>query len=205
MHNILWYSLFCLLAYLLGSLSSAIIVCRVAGLPDPRSQGSKNPGATNVLRLGGKKLAAITLLGDVLKGFLPVFIAVHLLQPPLLISLVMIAVFLGHLYPVFFGFQGGKGVATAFGAILALSWLTGLALALTWGLVAYLTRLSSLAALVTALLAPIYTFFLTEKFYALPVLFMSLFLIWRHRSNIQRLLKGQEPKMGSSSKNLPSS
>lgn len=195
MHNILWGVLFCFLAYLLGSLSSAIIVCRLAGLPDPRSLGSKNPGATNVLRLGGKKLAAITLFGDVLKGFLPVFLAVLWTHNPILISAIMIAVFLGHLYPIFFGFQGGKGVATAFGAILALSWPIGLLLILTWGLIVYIFRLSSLAALITAILAPIYIFFFSETIYTLPVLVMSLLLIWRHRSNIQRLLKGEEPKM----------
>ncbi|HXH54342.1 MAG TPA: glycerol-3-phosphate 1-O-acyltransferase PlsY [Gammaproteobacteria bacterium] len=189
--------IFCLLAYAIGSLSSAVIVCRLAGLPDPRNSGSKNPGATNVLRLGSKKAAIATLFGDVLKGFIPVFIAMHINSTPQFVGLVMLAAFLGHLYPVFFGFKGGKGVATAVGTLFALSVPLGLFTVATWGIIVYCSRLSSLAALVAALLSPIYTFWLLNTQYTLPVFIMSVFLFWRHRANIQRLLRGTEPKIGS--------
>jgi acyl phosphate:glycerol-3-phosphate acyltransferase len=191
--------LLCVMAYLIGSLSSAVIVCRMAGLPDPRNVGSKNPGATNVLRLGGKKLAAITLLGDVLKGVIAVALALLIDPDPFVISSVMVAVFLGHLYPIFFGFQGGKGVATAFGAIATLSLSVGGLLIATWGIIFYLFRYSSLAALITAGLAPFYIFLLADKWYVIPVSIMSLMLIFRHRTNIEKLLKGTEPKTGKNS------
>jgi acyl phosphate:glycerol-3-phosphate acyltransferase len=186
----------CLLAYCLGSVSSAIIVCRLAGLPDPRTAGSKNPGATNVLRMGSKKIAAITLLGDILKGVIPVVIAIHINPSPTFVGPVMVSVFLGHLYPVFFKFQGGKGVATAIGTIFALGWSLGLLCVGTWGIVVWRSRFSSLGALVSAILAPIYVgFFLSFKF-AIAVVVMSVFLFWRHRGNIRRLIKGTEPKIG---------
>lgn len=188
------------MAYLLGSVSSAIIVCRLSGLPDPRSEGSKNPGATNVLRLGGKKLAALTLLGDVLKGFIAVKLAMWFNPNPLNIAPVMLAVFLGHLYPIFFNFKGGKGVATAFGAIAGLSWLVGALLIGTWGLMVFLFRFSSLAALVSALLAPIFVALLLNIQYAIPVLIITFILLWRHRGNIDRLIKGTEPKLGQKAK-----
>ncbi|HEY5789789.1 MAG TPA: glycerol-3-phosphate 1-O-acyltransferase PlsY, partial [Gammaproteobacteria bacterium] len=143
-----------LVAYLLGSLSSAVIVCRLAGLPDPRSGGSGNPGATNVLRLGGKRLAAVTLLGDLLKGLLPVLAARLLGVEPALLGVIALAAFLGHLYPLFFGFRGGKGVATALGVLLGLDWVVGLATLLTWLAVALLSRYSSLSSLVATALAP---------------------------------------------------
>ncbi|MCK5092187.1 MAG: glycerol-3-phosphate 1-O-acyltransferase PlsY, partial [Gammaproteobacteria bacterium] len=142
--------------YLLGSISSAIIVCKLMRLPDPRTQGSGNPGATNVMRLGGKKAAAITLAGDMLKGLIPVAIAQSLDMNMLVISSVGLAAFLGHLYPVFFRFKGGKGVATAIGVLLAASWKVGLAVIITWLIVARLLRISSLAALIAFLLAPLY-------------------------------------------------
>ncbi len=145
-----------LVAYLLGSLSSAIIVCRLAGLPDPRSDGSGNPGATNVLRLGGKKPAIVTLAGDMLKGLLPVLLGHALGLAPVLLALVGLAAFLGHLYPVFFRFQGGKGVATALGVLLGLDWVVGLATVATWLAVAFLTRYSSLSALIATGLAPVW-------------------------------------------------
>lgn len=192
----------------MGSISSAIIVCRIAGLPDPRTAGSKNPGATNVLRLGSKKAAAVTLLGDMLKGVIPVTLALYFNLKPFVVGLVMLAAFLGHLYPLFFRFQGGKGVATAFGAIIALSWPVGLLLVASWGFVFALFRYSSAAALTAAILAPIFIFWEQDyclkvfwyDCYVIPVSIMSVLLIWKHRSNIQRLLKGTEPRIGRSSK-----
>jgi len=182
-----------LTAYLFGSISAAIIVCKILGLPDPRTQGSNNPGATNVLRIGGKKAAAITLAADMLKGFLPVLLAVLLNSDELTLALVAFAAFLGHLYPLFFGFKGGKGVATALGVILGLSWPVALAMMLTWLAVAYGLKVSSMAALVAAALAPFYFWWLTgsEVFIIMSVL-LSILLIWRHRSNIQRLIDGTE-------------
>ncbi len=183
-------------AYLLGSLSAAIIVCRLMGLPDPRSQGSKNPGATNVLRYGGKKAAAITLLGDALKGFIPVTIALQILQEPNQLAMVAIAAFLGHLYPIFFGFKGGKGVATAFGVFVGLSWIVGLALLATWATMAFAFKISSLSAIIAAVLSPIF-FWLIEGHpgWIIMSIVVSLILLWRHRSNIKNLISGDEGKL----------
>lgn len=193
---------FILLAYLCGSLSSAIIVCKLLRLPDPRTQGSGNPGTTNVLRIGGKIPAIITLLGDVLKGAIPVLLAEWYGVMPWGLSLVMLAAFLGHLYPIFFRFQGGKGVATAFGCLIALSWPIGVSLAITWVFVAALFSYSSLAALVATALAPVYTWYFTggRTEYICTVIIMSAILIYRHRSNIQKLLAGKESKIGQSNK-----
>ncbi len=185
------------IAYLFGSISSAIIVCKLMGLPDPRTQGSRNPGATNVLRIGGKKAAIITLLGDMLKGVIPVLIVKWMGLSDITIALVTFAAFLGHLYPIFFGFEGGKGVATALGCILALSWPTGLAWLLTWVVVAVLFRYSSLSSLVASILAPFYIGYVTHDIiFAATIAVMSVILIFRHRSNIQKLLQGQENKIG---------
>ncbi len=182
-----------LTAYLFGSISAAIITCKVMGLPDPRTQGSNNPGATNVLRLGGKKAAAITLFGDMLKGLIPVLIAVLLKSDDLTLALVATAAFLGHLYPVFFAFKGGKGVATAFGVILGVSWPVALAMLLTWLTVAYGLKISSLSALVTAVLAPFYFWWLSgSNVFIIMGAFISMLLIWRHRTNIKKLLEGTE-------------
>jgi len=182
-----------IVAYLFGSISAAIIVCKTMGLPDPRTQGSNNPGATNVLRIGGKKAAAITLLVDMLKGFLPVFMALFLISDERTLALVAIAAFLGHLYPLFFGFKGGKGVATAFGAILGINWMVALVMMLTWIIVAYGLKISSMSALVAAVLAPFYFWWLTgSTAFILMSVFISVLLIWRHRTNIQRLIKGTE-------------
>ncbi len=193
-------------AYLLGSLSFAVIVSRAMGLADPRSYGSGNPGATNVLRSGSKKAAAATLLLDAFKGWLPVALLAWLgpaLGLPAAASAVAgLAAFLGHLYPVFFGFKGGKGVATAAGVILALQPLLGLAVLLTCIAVAVITRHSSLAALTAAVLAP--ACYLAAHGWLWPAhgltLFtlslMGLLLLWRHRANITRLLAGTEPKIG---------
>ena len=185
-----------LVAYLAGSLPCAILVCRLMGLPDPRTQGSGNPGTTNVLRIGGKKAAILTLAGDVLKGWLPVFGAGCLNADPLTLSLIALAAFIGHLYPIFSHFRGGKGVATAFGALTALNPTLGMLLAATWLIVALLFRYSSLAALVTALLAPFYTACLSGLLPAAITIIMSLWLIMKHRSNIQNLLAGKEKKIG---------
>ncbi len=183
--------------YLIGSIASAVVVCRLMGLPDPRTQGSKNPGATNVLRHGGKKAAALTLTGDVLKGLIPVLIA-HLLQLPAeVIAATAAAAFLGHLYPVFFGFRGGKGVATAFGAMLGISWVLALVVLAIWLLTALVFRYSSLSALTAATLAPVCTIVMQPiPAYFVAVTGMSVLLIWRHRSNIRNLLAGTEDRIG---------
>jgi glycerol-3-phosphate acyltransferase PlsY len=181
------------LAYLTGSVSSAIIVCKMMGLADPRENGSGNPGATNVMRIGGKKAAAITLVGDALKGLLPVLLAKALGVDSLVLSLVVFAAFFGHLYPIFFEFKGGKGVATSLGVTLGVAWLLGLAVAATWFVVYKLGKISSLAALVAATLTPIYVWLIVGNV-NLTATFtvISLILLWRHKSNIQRLLAGQE-------------
>lgn len=185
------------IAYLLGSISSAIIVCRIMGLPDPRSQGSGNPGATNVLRIGGKKAAALTLVGDMLKGLIPALAALLLGVPDLILALVGAAAFLGHLYPVFFGFQGGKGVATALGVQFGWNWLFGAIIAGIWLFVAKVLKISSLSALIAMGLAPIIAWFLTQSpELAVTQLLMSVLLFWRHRSNIRQLLAGTEGKIG---------
>jgi glycerol-3-phosphate acyltransferase PlsY len=184
-------------AYLLGSISSAIITCRMMGLPDPRTIGSKNPGATNVLRTGSKKAAALTLFGDFLKGLLPVLLGLGLGAEPPVLALIGMAAFLGHLYPVFFGFQGGKGVATALGVILGLSWPVALAALLTWLLMAKVFKISSLSALTAAILTPLYCWLLAPQMeYIILFSVLSLLLIWRHRSNIRNLMSGAEGKIG---------
>jgi glycerol-3-phosphate acyltransferase PlsY len=187
------YVLIILGTYLIGSLSSAIIVCKLWGLPDPRSQGSNNPGATNVLRLGGKLPAIITLLGDGCKGLLPTLLAVLLHLPSVIIAAVMLAALLGHIFPVFFKFQGGRGVATAMGSFLGLSWLLGLILISVWAAVILITRVSSLGALIATIIAPFVTWLvLHDIIFTLTVVLMSLILLIRHKENIERLIKGKE-------------
>jgi glycerol-3-phosphate acyltransferase PlsY len=185
------------IGYLAGSISTAILVCRVMGLPDPRSEGSRNPGATNVLRFGGKKAAAITLAGDFFKGLLPVLLARLAGLEDLGLALTALAAFLGHLYPIFFGFEGGKGVATAFGAILGLSWPVALAALVTWLFMAFVVRISSLSALTAAVLTPLLGWWFNLPLaYNAAILAMVVLLIWRHRSNIRNLLAGAEDKIG---------
>jgi len=185
--------LFVPFAYLTGSVSSAIIVCKMMGLADPRENGSGNPGATNVMRIGGKKAAAITLAGDALKGLVPVLLAKTVGVESLILSAVVFAAFLGHLYPVFFGFKGGKGVATSFGVTLGVTWLLGLVVSGTWLLVYKIGKISSLAALVAALLTPLYVWLIVGDLYMVGTfVLISVILLWRHRSNIQRLLAGKE-------------
>lgn len=196
-----------LAGYLLGSLSFAVVVSRVMGLSDPRTYGSKNPGATNVLRSGNKAAAAVTLLLDGFKGWLPVWAVVHWGDAWGLgagtVGLVGLAAFLGHLFPVFFGFKGGKGVATAAGVLLGFEPWLGLAVLLSWVLVAVFTRYSSLAAIVAALFAPFFYLFGDGVAWdvaapvALATGIMGVLLLWRHAQNIQRLIAGQESRIGS--------
>lgn len=191
-------------AYLLGSIAFGILVSRLFGLPDPRTVGSGNSGATNVLRSGKKLAAALTLLGDAFKGWFPVWLA---LQPGMsmwVVSCVGLAVFFGHLYPIYHRFKGGKGVATALGVMLAISPMLAVAALLTWIIVFALSRYSSLAAIVAAALAPLYAWLILPNAdnvlgisdYVLTVLLMSVFLIWRHRTNLQKLLAGTESGFG---------
>jgi glycerol-3-phosphate acyltransferase PlsY len=185
-----------LLAYLCGSVSSAIIVCKLMRLPDPRIEGSGNPGATNVLRIGGKKPAIITLFGDALKGFIPVLIAQAFGLNTFDLSLVVFAAFIGHLFPIFFKFEGGKGVATYIGGLLAFSWPAGLCWIGTWLAMALIFRFSSLAALTASIVAPIYVWYFTDsKSAAYVFVIMSILVFYRHRSNISNLLNGAEKKL----------
>ncbi|MCU7904663.1 MAG: glycerol-3-phosphate 1-O-acyltransferase PlsY [Candidatus Thiodiazotropha sp. (ex Epidulcina cf. delphinae)] len=188
-------------AYLMGSISSAIIVCRLMGLPDPRSQGSNNPGATNVLRIGGKKAAAITLLGDSIKGLIPMLTAHLFGATPLILALTGMAAFLGHLYPVFFGFKGGKGVATALGVQFGLHWGIGGAVGLVWLFIAKVVNISSLSALISMALAPLIVWAIWPKAELVAMqIAMSTLLFWRHRSNIANLIKGSEEAIGEGEK-----
>lgn len=199
-----------LAAYLIGSLSFAVIVSRLMGLNDPRSYGSKNPGATNVLRSGNKAAAALTLLLDGLKGWLPMALVMWFGKDYGMregaLAAVGLAAFIGHLYPVFFGFQGGKGVATAAGVLFGVHWVLGLATLATWVIVAFFSRYSSLAAIACAIFAPWYyligdrSFWYVDKLIALAMVVMSAFLIFRHRENISKLLKGTESKLGAKKK-----
>lgn len=185
-----------LLGYLCGSVSSAIIVCRLLRLPDPRTQGSGNPGATNVLRVGGKKAGALTLAGDLLKGTLPLLLARLVTGDPLVLSVVGAAAFMGHLYPLFFGFKGGKGIATGLGVLLGWHWLAVLLTAATWLLVARLSKISSLSALTAFLLAPAYVWLATASAeMSITMALLTAVTFWRHRANIANLLAGTEPRL----------
>ncbi len=167
-------------------------------LPDPRESGSGNPGATNVLRVGGKFAAALTLLGDALKGLLPVAITGLIIPHPPTIALVAIAAFLGHLYPIFFDFRGGKGVATALGALFGLSMQAGLLAIVTWLAICLAFRISSLAALATFALVPLYLFTSGQSAFAMVYVVIAVFLFYSHRGNIKRILNGTEPRLGKS-------
>jgi glycerol-3-phosphate acyltransferase PlsY len=193
-------------AYLIGSISFAVLVSRAFGLPDPRSYGSGNPGATNVLRTGRKAAAALTLLGDAMKGWFAVFlVGQHVVGDPLALGAAAVAVVVGHMWPLFFRFAGGKGVATAVGVLLALDlWLAAGTVA-TWAIIAFFFRISSLAALVAAAFAPFFAFFLHsmgrfELEPAIGVTIISMLLVWRHRANIRNLLAGTEGKLGGGSR-----
>ena len=198
---------FVVAAYLLGSISFAVVTSKAFGIADPRTYGSGNPGATNVLRSGKKAAAALTLFGDAAKGWLAVFLAIkfasHDQSGLLLVALVALAVFLGHVFPVFLKFQGGKGVATALGILLALNVWMGLAVLATWLLMAVVFRYSSLSALVAAIAAPIYAMLFQLRIeLVIATAIMSLLLLWRHKNNIQNLMTGKESKIGSKSKNV---
>jgi len=198
----LFYSLVAILAaYLIGSLSFAVIVSRLFGLADPRSYGSRNPGATNVLRSGNRHAAALTLALDALKGYVPVWLALALAPrfgwAETTIGFVGLAAFLGHLWPVYFRFEGGKGVATAAGVLMAFNPWLGLATVLTWVIIAAFFRYSSLASIVAALFAPFYQLLIWDVSpLVLAIAVMSLLLVWRHSANIRKLLAGTETKLG---------
>jgi glycerol-3-phosphate acyltransferase PlsY len=190
-------ALVALAAYCLGSVSFAVVVSKLMALPDPRSYGSKNPGATNVLRSGSKLAAAATLAGDAGKGWLAVWLAWMLVPDALAAAAAALAVFVGHLFPVFHRFQGGKGVATAAGALFGIDWRIGLGTVATWIIIAAFLRYSSLAALIAALFAPLATVFvLGFDARLVGVLTMSALLVWRHKENIARLLSGTEARLG---------
>lgn len=188
-------------AYLIGSVSFAVVVSKVMRLPDPHSYGSGNPGATNVLRTGNKLAAVLTLIGDAAKGYVAVITAKLLIGVEIdswVLPAVAAAAFAGHLFPVFHGFKGGKGVATALGILLAIDWVLGLTTLSTWLIVAVFLRYSSLAALVSAVFAPVYFMFLFGvQPMAIAIAVMSALLIWRHKANIQKLLRGEEGRIGS--------
>ena len=184
------------LAYLLGSISAAILVCKLLGLSDPRIGGSGNPGTTNVMRLHGKTAAFLTLTGDVFKGIIPVLLAKVIVGSEFIIALSGFAAFLGHIFPIYFKFKGGKGVATLIGILLATHWLLGLAYVITWILTAAIFRYSSLAALIATLSIPFYTYFLEQNFqYTVSFSMIAVILFWRHKSNIYNLLSNKERKI----------
>jgi glycerol-3-phosphate acyltransferase PlsY len=193
----MWLYTFPVFAYLLGSVSSAIVIARLMGLKDPREIGSKNPGATNILRYGGKTAAVLTLVGDALKGAVPVLIAQALTHDVVILALTGLGAFLGHLFPVYFSFRGGKGVATTLGVWLALSPWAGLAMVATWAAIAFVFRYSSLAALTVSVVAPFYVAWFSPGWpYILAMIVMSATLIFRHRANIRSLLAGTETRIG---------
>ncbi|MCX7118004.1 MAG: glycerol-3-phosphate 1-O-acyltransferase PlsY [Legionellales bacterium] len=196
MWSIVLFLICTLTAYLVGSICSAVIVGRLFDLPDPRQEGSQNPGATNVLRLAGKKYAIMVLLADMLKGLLPVLMAHVLTASITLLGLTCLAAVLGHIYPIFFNFKGGKGVATAIGALLGFHFLLGALVIVIWVLVAYTTRYSSLASLISITLAPLFAMaFSGSIFPFLPLLMMAVLILYQHLDNIKRLLDGQETKI----------
>ena len=183
-------------AYLLGSISAAIIVCKTLGLSDPRTGGSGNPGTTNVMRLYGKKAAFLTLVGDIFKGIIPVLLAKVIVNSEFIIAICGLAAFLGHIFPVYFKFEGGKGVATLIGILFATHWLLGVSYIITWILTALIFRYSSLAALIAALPIPIYSYFIVHNNqYTISFAVITIILFWRHKPNIYNLLKGKEDKI----------
>ncbi|TAL59524.1 MAG: glycerol-3-phosphate 1-O-acyltransferase [Legionella sp.] len=196
------FIVFVILAYLLGSICSAIIVCRVFSLPDPRQEGSKNPGATNVLRIAGKHFAALVMAGDVLKGLIPVLLAKFCGAGAITVGFTALAAVIGHMYPIFFEFKGGKGVATALGGLFGIQIFAGTIVAAIWLLVAKFTRYSSLASIISMIFAPIIAIMVTSSVDIFPPLgIMTLLILFKHRNNITRLLDGTEPKITFSSHN----
>jgi glycerol-3-phosphate acyltransferase PlsY len=191
---------FIILSYLIGSVSTAIVLCKATGQPDPRTLGSGNPGATNVLRFGGKRLAAATLIGDVVKGLIPVLIAKPFVDNPTALACVALAAVIGHVFPVYYRFKGGKGVATGLGVLLGVSWQSALAALAVWLTILLITRLSSLAAIIGAILLPLIVYLLDPHVeYTWFAVAITALLLWRHRQNINNLLSGRESKVGESS------
>jgi len=190
---------FLIASYLLGSISSAIIICKIIGLPDPRTKGSKNPGATNVLRIGGKKIAAFVLFFDGLKGALPVILAHYFGFSLFELTIILLCAFLGHIFPIFYGFKGGKGVATYLGGLIGLNFFVGLTFSIIWLIVAKVIKISSIAALTATLLSPIYFYFITtHNLKATLIIFLiNLFIYFTHRANIKRVMNGEEKVIGS--------
>lgn len=188
-----------IVGYLIGSLSSAILVCKAFGLPDPRMQGSNNPGATNVLRIGGKKAAIITLIGDGSKGAVPILIAQTMGFDLLSMTFIALVTFLGHVYPIFFGFKGGKGVATFLGSLFVFNYWVGLSFALIWLFVAKVLKISSLSALVATLLTPVIFYFLNDQNLnaTYVITLICVWIFYNHKSNIARMLSGDESKIKS--------
>lgn len=183
-------------AYLIGSISNAILVCKILGIADPTTHGSNNPGATNVLRIGGGKAATITLIGDILKGAIPLFLARYLGLDTFAMALVALCVFLGHVYPLFFGFKGGKGVSTFIGSLLVLNTWVGLSFVLTWLFVAKILKISSLSALIATLLTPLYFYLITQNLNATYIICaICIWIFFTHKSNIQRLFSGNENRI----------
>ena len=183
-------------AYLLGSVSAAIIVCKTLGLSDPRTGGSGNPGTTNVMRLYGKKAAFLTLVGDIFKGIIPVLLAKVIVNSEFIIAICGLAAFLGHIFPIYFKFEGGKGVATLIGILFATHWLLGVSYIVTWILTVLIFRYSSLAALIAALPIPIYSYFIVHNNqYTISFAVIAIILFWRHKPNIYNLLNGKEDKI----------
>jgi len=194
---------FLIASYLLGSISSAIIICKIVGLPDPRTKGSNNPGATNVLRIGGKKIATLVLFFDGLKGALPVILAHYFGLSLFESTIILLCAFLGHVFPIFYGFKGGKGVATFLGGLLGLNFFVGLTFAIIWLFIAKIIKISSIAALTATLLSPIYFYFITSYItnynldVTLVIFLINLFIYFTHRENIKRIMNGDEGVIGS--------
>ncbi|WP_119343256.1 glycerol-3-phosphate 1-O-acyltransferase PlsY [Facilibium subflavum] len=199
----LTFVLLLIIAYLFGSINCAILTCFVLRLPSPRTIGSGNPGATNVLRLGGKKAAIITLLGDALKGFIPVLGAHFFGLTEIQIATVALFAILGHIFPVFFGFKGGKGVATLIGVLFGYNWLIGAIFVISWLVLAFLTRYSSLSALIATIITTLCTIIFYGVYSAAPFIIIAILVIIRHQENIKRLLSGTESKIGQKKSSLP--
>lgn len=201
MEYIFFIILFATIAYLIGSLSTAIITCKIMGIEDPRKTGSKNPGATNVLRHGGKKAAIITLLGDMLKGLIPVLVFSQFQADALTIALVGLFALLGHIFPIYYGFKGGKGVATFYGVILGMNWLVGIIALAIWLGMAAMVKISSLSALVSVFFTPFILWHFSQSIeLTAAVAVMSILVFWRHKENIQALRQGLELKISNNNK-----
>lgn len=198
------FIIFTVLAYCLGSINSAILISRIFSLPDPCTEGSKNPGATNMLRLAGMQYAVMVLIFDMLKGFIPALLARMLHASPLIIGFTCFAAVIGHMYPVFFHFRGGKGVATALGAVLGLHFILGVLVILTWLISLGIWGYSSLASIITIIMMPFYAVFIVNHFEVfLPLCFITIFILFQHRQNISRLMDGTEPKINLKRKDVP--